>query len=150
MSIVNSNTTCCGAHRTVVKNVVCQKDTLVVEHHVHVSQLHRCNFGGALIQTGHRCILVPVQAHHAVLQVQLILIAGHGQLCTDSGNTRKHQYWYNELTQNVTTHVNVQVTCWCQTCDCALSDLEDSVSDGSSRQQVDVIRGAQHDVLQNE
>lgn len=37
-----------------------------------------------------------------------------------------------------------------QTCDSALSNLQDSVADGSPRQQVDVIRRAQHDVLQNQ
>lgn len=39
---------------------------------------------------------------------------------------------------------------WGQTCDGALSNLQHSVADGSSRQQVDVVRRAQHDVLQNE
>lgn len=34
-----------------------------------------------------------------------------------------------------------------QTRDRALSDLQDFVSDGSSRQQVDVICRTQHDVL---
>lgn len=146
----------CGGVHTVLNNVAvnttshsCQKDTLVVEHHVDVAQLHRCHFGGALIQTGHCSVLVPVQAHHAVLQVQLILIARHGQLCTESDTSRKsakpaqrtgakcHQL--KECSARLLQSV--------QTCDCALSDLEDSVSDGGSRQQVDVIRRAEHDVL---
>ncbi len=34
-----------------------------------------------------------------------------------------------------------------QTCDRALSDLQNPVSDGSSRQQVDIVCRTQHDVL---
>lgn len=37
-----------------------------------------------------------------------------------------------------------------QTCDCALSYLQNSVMDGSSCQQVDVMRRAKQDVLQDQ
>lgn len=58
-------------------NTTCQKDTLMIQHHIDVSKLSCCNSGSALIQTGHSNIWVSISANHTVLKVQLILITRH-------------------------------------------------------------------------
>lgn len=59
-----------------------QKDTLMIQHHVDMSQLNCCNCGDALIQPGHSNVWLSIRANHAVLKVQLILITRHRELWT--------------------------------------------------------------------
>ena len=58
----------------------CVKDTLVVEHDVGVAQLNRVDHRCALVQIGHREVRGSVWPQNTVLEVQLILVTGHGQL----------------------------------------------------------------------
>lgn len=52
----------------------------MIQHHIGVAQLYCCNYGGALIQTGHRNIWVSIRANHTVPKVQFILITRHSDL----------------------------------------------------------------------
>lgn len=60
--------------------MIFQKDTLVIQHHIDVSQLHRCDCGGALVQSGHRNVRLFIWTNHTVLKVQFILITRHREL----------------------------------------------------------------------
>lgn len=64
-----------------------QKDTLVVQHHINVSQLNGSDGGTALIQTGYSNVRVSIRPNHTVLQVQLILITRHRELWANTGQT---------------------------------------------------------------
>lgn len=59
---------------------ILQEDTLMIQHHIDVSQLHCSDCGGALVQTGHRNVLVFIRTNHTVLKVQFILITRHREL----------------------------------------------------------------------
>lgn len=52
----------------------------MIQHHIDVSQLHCSDCGGALVQAGHRELLVFIWTSHAVLKVQFILITWHREL----------------------------------------------------------------------
>lgn len=60
--------------------MIFQKDTLMIQDHVDVSQLHCCDCGGALVQTGHRNAWVFIRTDHTVLKVQFILVTRHREL----------------------------------------------------------------------
>lgn len=65
--------------------MIFQKDTLMIQHHIDVSQLQRCYGGGALVQIGHRNVWVFIWTDHAVLKVQFILITRHRELWRNGG-----------------------------------------------------------------
>lgn len=67
-----------------ITRVFHQKDTLMIQNHIDMSQLNSCNCGDALIQTGNSNIWVCIRSSHTVLKVQLILITRHRQLCTNT------------------------------------------------------------------
>ena len=60
--------------------MIFQLDTLMIQHHINVSQLQCSDCGGALVQPGHRNVLVFIWTNHTVLKVQLILITWHREL----------------------------------------------------------------------
>lgn len=70
--------------------MIFQKDTLMIQHHIDVSQLHRCYGGGALVQIGHRDVCVFIWTDHTVLKVQFILITRHRELWRNGG---KNSCW---------------------------------------------------------
>ena len=72
------------------RQVICQKDTFMIQHHVDMSQLNCCNCRDALIQTSHSNIWVSIRSNHAVLKVQLILITRHRELWTNISQTQSN------------------------------------------------------------
>lgn len=57
------------------------KDTLVVQDNVGVTVLKGKNSGGALVELRDGRTRVSSSSNNTVLQLELILITGHGQLC---------------------------------------------------------------------
>lgn len=60
----------------------------MIQHHIDVSQLHCCNSGCALIQTGHSHVWVSIRANHTVLKVQLILVTRHRKFWTNGAKAQ--------------------------------------------------------------
>ena len=52
----------------------------MIEDHVDVSQLEAGDRGAGRVQAGHRQLRASVAPHSAVLQVELVLVTGHGEL----------------------------------------------------------------------
>lgn len=70
------------------------EDTLVIQHHVDVSELNCRHRGDALIQTGHGDVRVSVGADGAILNVQFVLITGHGELWTNNTGVKRRLECY--------------------------------------------------------
>ena len=52
----------------------------MIEDHVDVSKLEAGDGGAGRVQAGHRQLWGTVLPHHAVLQVEFVLVTGHGEL----------------------------------------------------------------------
>jgi len=77
------------------------KDTLVVQHDVGVSMLKGKDCRAALVQVCDRSLRVSISGDHTILKLELIVITGHGQLCSEE-DTLSH-------TTSTTTHLDILV-----------------------------------------
>lgn len=107
-----------------------QKDTLMIQHHIDLSQLNCCSCGGALIQTGHSYVQVSIRANYTVLKVEFIIIRRHREFC-----------------RNKTTHNGLNGKYFCNSQIYLL--LKGMVATGQWHCRLNHITKAQYTTLQN-